>query len=81
MATEIKIDMRDLRLDRAAALYPERAVLYLPPGTNVLAMNDSFFDFTMRLLVEYPFGWCVQRVSGDCGDMVGADYDYNMEVE
>ncbi len=52
----------------------------LPPKTKILKMWENFIDYSLSVLVEYDFVWCVSRVSGNRGDLVGADFDFNEDA-
>ena len=77
MATKVIVD-----LSRCGPILGNNGkLLYLPPGATIVAMKENSQDYSMQVFVEYPFDWRVQRVSGDRGDLVGADFDYGMEAE
>ena len=73
MATVLKLGYEQLADQSPIDVQVKR---HLPPGTTILATGIDFHGFGMSVLVEYPVGWCVHRVSGNHGDLAGADYDY-----
>lgn len=60
-------------------------LITLPPGTVIhdVALDKNIATLTtiIKLIVEYDFEWCVQRVQGSLfyGDQKGADYDFSRE--